>query len=117
MAQKSEAHQRSIKTSVRELVRKIRSILDDQNVPYAQLILFGSQARGDARPQSDIDLCIVLKSRLKKPEDLQCNANMWFAVAGIPADIIVVTDSDYRKNMISPILHEVRTYGLDVTKL
>lgn len=48
-----------MKMTRKEIVRKaeeaIRSIKPD-----AEIILFGSEARGDARPDSDIDLLVLL---------------------------------------------------------
>ena len=43
------------------LDRKIRTIVDE--VDPEQVILFGSRARGDARPDSDIDLLIIESER------------------------------------------------------
>lgn len=42
-----------------EIIKAIRAIL--QNVaPDAKAILFGSEARGDAKPDSDVDLLILV---------------------------------------------------------
>lgn len=43
----------------KEIVKQIAAQLK-KLVPEAQTILFGSEARGDSRPNSDIDLLILL---------------------------------------------------------
>lgn len=53
-----------------EIVERIREILH-RVAPDAKVILFGSEARGDAHPDSDIDLLILLdgdKLTLEKEE-------------------------------------------------
>lgn len=44
-----------------ELVRRIRSVTESEKI-----ILFGSQARGDNKPSSDIDLFIIAESELPR---------------------------------------------------
>lgn len=50
-----------------EIVDMIRSTLK-QVAPNAQTILYGSEARGDARPDSDIDLLILIDEPQLPPE-------------------------------------------------
>ncbi|MDE5088224.1 MAG: nucleotidyltransferase domain-containing protein [Trichodesmium sp. St16_bin2-tuft] len=48
---------------LKEIIAKTRLGLENlYGQQLDRLILFGSQARGDARPDSDIDLLIVLKN-------------------------------------------------------
>lgn len=42
----------------REVLRRCLLAMDAA-LPIQQVILFGSHARGDARPDSDVDLCLV----------------------------------------------------------
>lgn len=50
-----------------EIVDMIRSILH-KVAPNAQIILYGSEARGEARPDSDIDLLILVDEPQLTPE-------------------------------------------------
>lgn len=45
--------------NVKEIIERIRSVLN-HIAPDAKAILYGSQARGNARPDSDFDLLILL---------------------------------------------------------
>ena len=55
-----------------DIIRRIR-VLVRQAAPTAETILFGSEARGEARPDSDIDLLILLdgdKMTLAREEEV-----------------------------------------------
>jgi predicted nucleotidyltransferase len=62
-----------------------------------RIVLFGSQARGDARPDSDVDLLVVLPST----DNRRAMAGaIYSALAGIPldADVVVTTPEHLAEN-------------------
>jgi len=49
----------SINSQTKASVDAYRQLLNKENILVEALILFGSQAKGSAKPWSDIDLCVV----------------------------------------------------------
>lgn len=41
------------------LLEKYRAVLVHEGIPVKQMILFGSYAKGTAKPWSDLDICVV----------------------------------------------------------
>jgi predicted nucleotidyltransferase len=75
-------------TLLAEIIRRIVAVSDPQ-----QIILFGSQARGDAGPDSDLDL-LVIKDEVESPRAEA--ARIYRALAGLSTPVdVVVTRSDY----------------------
>ena len=42
-----------------ELTESFRLLLENDNIEIDSMIVFGSQAKGNTRPESDIDVCVV----------------------------------------------------------
>jgi uncharacterized protein len=69
-----------------------------------QIILFGSHARGDAGPDSDVDLLVVMDfegSKLNKMVELQGTLHD----ISVPVDILITTPEDFawRKDVVGTI--------------
>ena len=62
-----------------EIVDMIRSILH-KVAPNAQIILYGSEARGEARPDSDIDLLILVDEPDVYKRQIQQDCHQWYLV-------------------------------------
>jgi predicted nucleotidyltransferase len=78
-----------------EIVAAIRSVLEPQAI-----ILFGSQARGTATADSDIDLLVVRKDDFRPGESRRAEIGRLYDavtdVCAIPKDILLFTDAEYR---------------------
>jgi predicted nucleotidyltransferase len=74
---------------IRRMVRRIVSRFDPETI-----ILFGSHARGDARPDSDVDLLVVLPVSGSKREK-QLEIRLALTDISIPKDTVVTTPEDF----------------------
>jgi predicted nucleotidyltransferase len=67
-----------------EVTRRIRAVSDPQ-----QIILFGSYARGDANPDSDLDL-LVIKDEVDSTRAEATRIYHTLADLTVPIDVVVV---------------------------
>ena len=67
---------------IAEIIRRIVRVVDPMKV-----ILFGSRARGDARPDSDFDLLVVRESDNPRHER---SAPIYAALADVPVEVEVM---------------------------
>jgi predicted nucleotidyltransferase len=68
-----------------------------------RIILFGSMARGEAGPRSDIDILVVMPDGAHRRETARL---IYRALAGfpLPVDVVVATVSDLERYRDSPCL-------------
>lgn len=96
-----------IRKILKRLKRELIAIYGDE---IHSILLYGSRARGDARPDSDIDILIVLKSEFNYSKMLELSSNM-AASLSLENDVVIshafVTEKDYRERQI-PFLMNVR---------
>lgn len=78
----------------------------------AQVILFGSHARGDARPDSDLDF-LVIEPRVANRREESVRLRRELRGLGVAADVVVVSTDhvDEWGEVQSTMLHEALTEG------
>ena len=101
---------------------ELRSVLDElkgrleglYGARLARLVLYGSQARGDAGPHSDIDLLIVLREPVRPGEEI-ARTSRDVAEISLAHDAVImsvfVSESDYLQRQ-GPFLRNVRREGI-----
>ena len=96
----------SARKTINEMVRRIVAGFDPEKI-----ILFGSHARGDAGPDSDADLLVVMHVQgAKRAKAIEID--MVLSDVAMSKDVIVVTPEEVRKygkvvgTIIYPALHE-----------
>lgn len=108
----AEMHTRDMTT--REIANMISARVH-QNEPTAKVMLFGSRARGTARPDSDWDVIILLDDNSK--------TNKWDAAVPLYnlsweidelINPIVYTQSDWEKRSFTPFYKNVMHDGIEL---
>jgi predicted nucleotidyltransferase len=101
---------RATEKDLEEIVGAIRSVADP-----AAIILFGSQARGEATEDSDIDLLVVRRDEFQEGESRhQELGQLYDAVSArcrVPKDILLFTEAeviDWRGTLNHPIARALR---------
>jgi predicted nucleotidyltransferase len=92
--------------AIQEMVRRIVTGFDPERI-----ILFGSQARGDAGPDSDVDLLVILDTESQK--QVTREILMALGAMGIPKDIVVITPDEFerRKDIVGTIAYPAHHEG------
>lgn len=94
---------RQAKTPAQRQIQEIVNRIVERFHPE-QIILFGSQARGDAGPDSDVDLLVVMPVEGSKREK-QLEIRMALHDIHVPKDVIVSTPEEFawRKEIVGTI--------------
>ncbi|GHT43948.1 hypothetical protein AGMMS49965_18790 [Bacteroidia bacterium] len=91
--------------------------LKRQLLPNDKLILFGSQARGDERPDSDWDLLVLLNKPLKEADD-EDNFGYPFAELGwghgVYLSTKIYTTAEWEKRKPSLFYKNVEHDGIEI---
>ena len=80
-----------------------------------RIILFGSAARGDIRPQSDLDVLVVLPTAAGQGEaEERIYRGLWGL--GFAVDILTVTEDDLCRHGRNPylVLHSALAEGREI---
>jgi predicted nucleotidyltransferase len=98
-----------------QILENIRT-LKRQILPNDRMILFGSQARGDARPDSDWDLLVLLDKT--KKEELDENKAYEFVLMGWEygtyLSIKIYTKEQWEKGKMFPFYKNVQKDGIEI---
>jgi len=95
-----------VERAIQEMVRRIVEGFDPEKI-----ILFGSQARGDAGPDSDVDLLVVMNTASKRHTTRDIRVAL--DAMGMAKDVVVITPDEFErhKDIVGTIAHPAHHEG------
>lgn len=102
-----------INKNIKRTAKKFRNVLEKKGIPVERLIIFGSYAKGTARPGSDIDICVVSPKFGKDSiEELQFLLKQRRKVDS-RIEPIPISSLEYRETS-SPLIFEIKKFGKEI---
>ena len=104
---------RKVRSVLNKLRRRLKELYGDRLV---KLVLFGSQARGDAEPDSDIDVLVVLRGPVEPYREIHRASPVTAAVSlehGVVISCVYVSEGRFKTDR-GPLLVNVRAEGIPV---
>ncbi len=80
-----------------------------------RVVLFGSRARGDARPASDYDVAVFLRQMTDRWQEMHLLGNIESDIlyaTGASGQAMPYRDGFWRER--TPLMHEIRRDGIDL---
>ncbi|UCG43986.1 MAG: nucleotidyltransferase domain-containing protein [candidate division WOR-3 bacterium] len=106
-----------MKARLRSVLASLRARLEQlYGDRLVKLILYGSQARGDAEPGSDIDVLVVLKGEVQPCQEIERTGDI-VASTSLDNNVVVAcvfVSEDRYANEWNPLLANVRKEGVAV---
>jgi predicted nucleotidyltransferase len=95
-----------VERAIQEMVRRIVERFDPDKV-----ILIGSQARGDAGPDSDVDLVVVMDTDSRRRSAVEIRMALDDMV--IPKDVVVMTPEEFerRRDIVGTLAYPAAREG------
>lgn len=103
----------NIRRILKELKKGLMQIYGDQ---VDRILLYGSRARGDERPDSDIDILIVLKDDFNYSEMLRLSSDLAAALS-LENDVVIsraFVSREQFENRHTPFIMNVRRESVPV---
>ncbi|MDR0294895.1 MAG: nucleotidyltransferase domain-containing protein [Prevotellaceae bacterium] len=100
-------------TQIFEQIRQLKR----QIIPNEKVILFGSQARGDAKPDSDWDLLVLIDKEKKTQEDEDKYAFPFDELGwgyGVAINTLLYTKKQWEQGVIFPFYRNVMCEGIEI---
>lgn len=92
--------------------------LEKSGVRVLRVLLFGSRARGDFRPDSDFDFYVVVDKELLFPERQEMTSRIrWMlARAGITGDVVIQSEDKFAQGMANTgyLAYYVAKEGIEI---
>lgn len=100
-----------LKTILTDLRSHFEQIYDSRLVT---MVLYGSQARGDAHPDSDIDILVVLKGQVNPGEEIKRTSHIRADLSLQNDEVISCLFMDEQRftNYNGPLLRNIRKEGI-----
>lgn len=84
--------------------------------PAKEIFLFGSYAAGNAREESDIDLCIITDQEARKIDLLRQVRRVIAPVVTKPVDLLVYNEDEFyeRAGLNTTLEHKIKNEGIKI---
>ena len=105
--------------SQKDIIQRMREIASTVLPSGSEALLFGSRARGDARPDSDWDILILIGGERATGEDFDKYAYPFVSYGwsiGEQINPLIYSFSDWKRRSISPFYKNVQTEGISLCR-